>query len=130
MTAAAIRRVIPLLSPFEMANANAGELVARMRGGGYADELRKIFGEAIFDRQREGFCSASVRRSKFSRKIIARFIPTAANTTVYLAGRAALTEQEARGLALFNDPEKAIAAIVIAARAARTARRRNLPIMA
>ena len=63
-------------------------LVARMRSGSHAEELRKIFGEAIFDDSDKAL-RRSVRRSKFSKKIIARFIPTAANTTpISPAGRA------------------------------------------
>ena len=34
---------IPLLSPFEMANADAGAVVAKVRRAGYADELRQDF---------------------------------------------------------------------------------------
>jgi cytochrome c peroxidase len=40
-----------------MANENAADLVARMRGGGHAEELRKIFGEAIFDHSEKAFAA-------------------------------------------------------------------------
>src|SRR5580658_7970384 len=40
---------IPLLSSFEMANADAAAVVAKVRQASYADALRQIFGPDFFD---------------------------------------------------------------------------------
>ena len=96
---------IPLLSPYEMANDNAAALVARMRGGSHAEELRRIFGEAIFDDSDKAFAAIGEALEVFQEDFRA-FYPYSSKYDAYLAGRAPLTAQEARGLALFNDPAK------------------------
>jgi len=88
-----------------MANENAADLVARMRGGGHAEELRKIFGEAIFDSSGKAFAAIGEALEVFQEDFRA-FYPYSSKYDAYLAGRVALTAQEARGLALFNDPAK------------------------
>lgn len=40
---------IPLLSPFEMANRSPAEFVAKLREAAYADEVRRVFGDAVLD---------------------------------------------------------------------------------
>ena len=96
---------IPLLSPFEMANDDAAELVARVRFGSHAKELRKIFGDTIFDDDENAFAAIAEALEVFQEDFRA-FYPYSSKYDSYLAGRIALTDQEARGLALFNDPAK------------------------
>ncbi len=96
---------IPLLSPFEMANQDAAELVARVRGGSHAEELRKIFGDAIFDDSERAFAAITESLEVFQQDF-REFYPYSSKYDAYLAGRTALTAQEARGLALFNDRAK------------------------
>jgi cytochrome c peroxidase len=96
---------VPLLSPFEMANERPADVVARLRATSHADELRKIFGPAIFDDDGRAFAAITEALEVFQQDYRA-FYPYNSKYDAYLAGRAKLTAQEARGLALFNDPAK------------------------
>jgi cytochrome c peroxidase len=96
---------LPLLSPFEMANREAADVVTKVRAAGYSDELRRIFGDAIFDRSEQAF-AAVVEALEVYQQNAAEFYPYSSRYDAYLAGRAQLSVQEKRGLALFNDPAK------------------------
>ena len=96
---------VPLLSPFEMANESAANVVARERAASDADELRKIFGETIFDDDAKAFAAITEALEVYQQDYRA-FYPYSSKYDAYLAGRAQLTPQESRGLALFNDPAK------------------------
>jgi len=94
---------VPLLSPFEMANGGPADVVARVRQASYADELRKIFGPQIFADTDKAFAAVSEALEVYQQDYAA-FYPYSSKYDAYLADRAKLTPQEARGLALFNDP--------------------------
>jgi cytochrome c peroxidase len=96
----------PLLSPFEMGNASSDEIVAKMKRAVYASDFRRLFGEKIFDDTAHALESALLAVQQFEREDTRAFAPFSSKYDAYLAGDAALTEQEARGLALFDDPEK------------------------
>ncbi len=96
---------IPLLSPFEMANATPADIVAHVRAAPYADELRALYGEAIFTDPDKAFVAILEALEVFQQD--ARlFYPYSSRYDDYLAGRATLSPQEARGLRLFEDPDK------------------------
>jgi cytochrome c peroxidase len=95
----------PLLSPFEMGNANAADVVARARTAASAGELRKLYGDAIFDDPAKAFAAIGHALEVFQQSY-RDFYPYSSKYDAYLAGHAQLTAQEARGLALFNDPAK------------------------
>ena len=71
----------------------------------YADELRKIFGPDIFDDGDKAFAGVVEALEAYEQDYKA-FYPYSSKYDAYLAGRATLSVQEARGLALFNDPDK------------------------
>jgi cytochrome c peroxidase len=96
---------VPLLSPFEMANARPADVVAHVRMSGQADALRKTFGPAIFDDDAKAFAAIGEALEVYQQDY-RKFYPYSSKYDAYLAGRAQLTPQEARGLALFNDPAK------------------------
>ena len=96
---------LPLLSPFEMANRDAADVVAKVRDGSHAEDLRRIFGGTIFDDTDKAFAAVTEALEVFQQNF-RDFYPYSSKYDSYLAGRVALTEQEARGLALFNDPHK------------------------
>jgi cytochrome c peroxidase len=96
---------IPLLSPFEMANSDAGAVVAKVHQASYAGELSEIFGAAVFDDTEKVF-TGIVEALEVFQQDYRTFYPYSSKYDAYLAGRVALTLQEKRGLALFNDPEK------------------------
>jgi cytochrome c peroxidase len=96
---------IPLLSPFEMANAGPADVVAAVRNARYAGDLRKLFGANAFADTDKAFAGIAEALEVFQQDF-REFYPYSSKYDAYLAGRVALSEQEARGLALFNDPAK------------------------
>ena len=95
----------PLLSPDEMANRDPAAIVVALRRAPYADALRRLGGVAIFDRPARAF-DLILEALETYEQDYAAFYPYSSKYDSYLAGKAALTPQEARGLALFNDPAK------------------------
>jgi cytochrome c peroxidase len=96
---------VPLLSPFEMANENPADVVAHVRMSDQADELSKIFGPTIFDDDAKAFAAIGEALEVYQQDY-RKFYPYSSKYDAYLADRAKLTPQEARGLKLFNDPAK------------------------
>jgi cytochrome c peroxidase len=96
---------IPLLSPFEMANADPAAVVARARAAGYGEALERIYGAAVMDSDEAAFV-AIVKAFEVFEQDDRTFYPYSSKYDAYLAGTASLTAAEARGLALFDDPAK------------------------
>ena len=68
----------------------------------YADDFRKIFGVQIFENPREAYAHALIAIERFELEDPS-FAPYSSKYDRYLDGKASLTPQEKRGLALFND---------------------------
>ena len=96
---------LALLSPTEMANASEAELVQRLRRAPYAGEFRATFGADALDSVPEAFAWAVLALEMFQQDP-AQFHPYSSKYDAVLRGRATLSPQEARGLALFNDEAK------------------------
>jgi len=96
---------IPLLSPFEMANDTEAAVAAKVRQTGYGGEFTRIFGDDVLTRDDKTF-AAVVEALEVFEQSERDFYPYSSKYDAYLAGRAQLTAQEARGLRLFNDPAK------------------------
>ena len=88
---------LPLLSPFEMANRAPSAVVARALKAGYGAALRRISTNVF---------AAIVQSLEAFEQDAATFYPYSSKYDAFLAGKAALTPAEARGLALFEDPAK------------------------
>jgi cytochrome c peroxidase len=97
--------ILPLLSPFEMANEGPADVVAKVRKAGYAGELRSIFGDTIFDEPDLAFAAVTKALEVYQQNA-REFYPYSSRYDDYLAGRAQLSPQEKRGLVVFNDPAK------------------------
>lgn len=95
----------PLLSPFEMANATPAAVVARLRAAPYAAQLREAFGAHVLDDETLAFDAALLALETFQQSP-ADFYPYDSKYDAYLRRQVALTPQERRGLALFDDPGK------------------------
>jgi len=93
---------VPLLSPFEMANESPLAVVAR--AAGYRRDLALIEPAAAQDAAKA--FAVIVSALEAFQQDWRTFYPYSSKYDAYLAGRAPLSEQEARGLALFNDPDK------------------------
>ncbi|WP_034292324.1 cytochrome-c peroxidase [Herbaspirillum sp. RV1423] len=96
---------IPLLSPHEMANADAAEVVAKLKRAPYAAQLRAAFGDTVFDNTDRAFQAALMALEVFQESP-ADFYPYTSKYDAYLRKQTQLNAQELRGLELFNDPGK------------------------
>ncbi|MCS0503240.1 c-type cytochrome [Ancylobacter sp. GSK1Z-4-2] len=92
----------PLLAPNEMANASPAAVVASVRAAPYAGEVRALSGggddAALF--------RTVVAALEAFEQDPATFYPYTSKFDAYLAGKATLSDAEARGLKLFEDENK------------------------
>lgn len=95
----------PFFGPHEMANASVAALITRVRSASYVGEFMQVFGSGIFDDETAAFDRVAFALQQYQKED-AEFRPFDSKFDFYLAGKAALTEQELRGLALFNNPNK------------------------
>jgi cytochrome c peroxidase len=96
---------IPLLSAFEMANDNEEAVAAELRKAAYAADIKAIFGDTVFDDKAKTLAAALEALEVYEQND-KDFYPYSSKYDAYLAGRAQLTPQEARGLAAFDDPAR------------------------
>ena len=96
---------IPLLASHEMANGTAEAFAAKLAQRPYATDFKKAFGKAIFENAERALTAAGRAFEAFEEEP-GRFHPYDSKYDAYLAGRATLSAQELRGLALFNDVDK------------------------
>jgi cytochrome c peroxidase len=97
--------VLPLLSPFEMANADAASLVGKVQHGPFAAQFRGAFGQGIFSNADLAFKGALLALEAYQQSA-AEFYPYTSKFDAWLRHEATLTPQETRGLEVFNDPAK------------------------
>jgi cytochrome c peroxidase len=95
----------PFLDPNEMANASVEEVVGKLRRAPYAAAFRETFGAHIFDDPAQAFAQASLAIERFELDDPS-FHPYSSKFDDYLDGKTQLTEQELRGLKLFDDPRQ------------------------
>jgi cytochrome c peroxidase len=101
----AAQALLPLLSPFEMANRDRAAVAARIRKAGYGTALSRIYGRAAL-KSDGAILAAALNAFEAFEQDSATFYPYSSKYDAYLGDKAELTPQEARGLALFNDPAK------------------------
>jgi cytochrome c peroxidase len=96
---------LPLFSAFEMANASERTVVEKLRQGKSSMQMRKAFGDGIFEDPALAFKAALLALETFQQSP-AEFYPYSSKYDAWLRHEAALSESELRGLADFNDPAK------------------------
>lgn len=96
--------LLPLLSPFEMANTDRAALAAVMEKN-YGAALREALGPSM-PQGPEAALKAGLQAIETFEQEYAEFYAYSSKYDAYLAGKATLSEQEARGLALFNEESK------------------------
>jgi cytochrome c peroxidase len=96
---------VPLFSPYEMANSGPETVVAKVRGAPYASQFRAAFGDGVLADPKRAFKGVLLALETFEQTPEA-FYPYSSKYDAYLRREAALSAQEARGLAAFNDPAK------------------------
>jgi cytochrome c peroxidase len=101
----AVQAAFPLLNPDEMANPDAQRVVEAIGRASYAAEFRKAFGEHILDDPQKTLVAVgrAVERFQFEDP---SFYPFSSKYDRWLDGHAELTEEEKRGMALFDDPKR------------------------
>lgn len=95
----------PLLSAFEMANASEADVVRRALAAGYGPALVKAAGPAALTDAAVAYAGIAKALEVYEQDW-KTFYPYSSKYDAYLAGKAALTAQESRGLAAFEDPDK------------------------
>jgi cytochrome c peroxidase len=95
----------PFVNAREMANASVAEVVDKLARAGYAAEFQQLFGADIFSRPDDAFARMTLALQQFQREDPA-FRPFSSKYDEFLRGRANLSAQESRGLALFNRADK------------------------
>jgi cytochrome c peroxidase len=97
--------MLPLFSPFEMANAGADAVVAKVRRADYAGRFRAAFGDAALDDAASAF-KAVLMALEVYQQSPTEFYPYSSKYDAWLRHETALDSAELRGLAAFNDPAK------------------------
>lgn len=95
----------PFVAPHEMANADVPSVVAKLAKAAYAERFRQQFGAAIIDNPQQAFSRMTFALQAFQREA-PQFHPFDSKYDYFIAGKVKLSDQEMRGLALFNNPAK------------------------
>ena len=97
----------PFLNPAEMANRSKDEVIERLASATYAAEFRQLYGNTIFSDTETAFQRLSLALQQYQLEA-PEFRPFSSKYDAFLLGKLPrLSEQEMRGLALYNNPEKA-----------------------
>ena len=96
--------MVPFLNPREMNNPTPAAVVEKVRRGPHAGLFRRVYGPQAFDEPGAAFQRIGQAIAAF--ELTPRFHRFSSKFDDFLRGRAALDRQEARGFALFRDPEK------------------------
>jgi cytochrome c peroxidase len=94
----------PFLNPIEMNNPDKATVVNKVRASSYAYIFRMAFGQTSLDDVDTAYDHIAEAIAAYERT--KTFAPFTSKYDAYLAGTATLTAQEARGLAIFEDPNK------------------------
>jgi cytochrome c peroxidase len=100
-----VQALEPLLSPLEMANANAQAVTAALRRTAYFHEFEMTFGKEAM-RDDANLLRAALLAFETYQQEPQLFYPYTSKYDAWLRGQATLSAQELRGLAAFNDPER------------------------
>jgi cytochrome c peroxidase len=96
---------VPLLASNEMSNASEADVATRVAAAPYASEMRRLYGQDIFKEPHKAFAAIGEALEAYQ-ETPQEFSPFTSKYDAFLRGEARLTPQEARGLAVFNDPSR------------------------
>ncbi len=96
---------IPLLSLFEMANGSPEEAARNALAAGYGPQLAAIYGDEVLGEPTRVF-DGMLKAFEVYEQEWRIFYPYSSKYDAYLAKETRLSPAEARGLALFEDPDK------------------------
>ena len=95
----------PFVNTFEMANASVADVIDKLSRATYADEFKRVFGADIFSRPDDAMARVTLALSQYQKED-SEFRAFSSKYDEFLRGNVALSAQEVRGLALFNNPDK------------------------
>lgn len=95
--------VEPFTTPFEMANEDAAAVIEKLKTRPYIGDFETLYGAAVLGDPATALQRMAAAIAAFETES-AQFHPFSSKYDFWLAGKAQLTPQERRGLALFNDP--------------------------
>jgi len=94
----------PFLNPLEMANPNGAAVVAKIQQSSYADLFREVFGPKAFADPNRAYDFVAQAIADYERtRELNQF---SSKYDLFLQGKVKLTNQEMRGLALFENEKK------------------------
>jgi cytochrome c peroxidase len=96
---------LPLFDRNEMANASPKAVAAAVARAAYAGDVRRLYGQNVFSAPARAF-AAVTEALEYYQQTPAVFSPFSSKYDAFLRGSARLTEQQARGLAIFTDPQR------------------------
>ncbi len=97
---------LPFVTPFEMANQDAAQVVSRLRNSpATLQAFVAVYGEAILDDSQAALQDMGLALAAFETEDPS-FHPFSSKYDYWLQGQAELTAAEKSGLDLFNDPAK------------------------
>jgi cytochrome c peroxidase len=94
----------PFLNPVEMANPNKRAVVEKVRRASYAEQFDVVFGKGALVSVNRAYDHIAAAIAAFERTT--EFQPFSSRYDAWLAGKGQLTEQELRGLKLYQDEKK------------------------
>jgi cytochrome c peroxidase len=94
-----------LLDPNEMTNSTVAEVLDHIKHAPYAEDMKELFGPTLFEQPALALDEALFAIARYQLEEPS-FHPYDSKYDAYLAGKAKLSEAEARGLKLFEDPHK------------------------
>lgn len=97
--------VRPFLTSFEMDNTSAADVADKLAHATYANDFKVLFGDQIFADADQTFAAARQALQAYE-ELSPEFAPFNSKYDYFLAGKVQLSDQELRGLALFNNPDK------------------------
>ena len=96
--------LFPFINPHEMNNQGIGAMAVKIQNAAYYTKLEKLFGSAaLADSQTIAYYAVTCLQA-FEQSF--QINPFTSKFDFYLKGKATLTDQEKRGLQLFNDTTK------------------------
>lgn len=95
----------PFVSSFEMANADAAEVIARLKSRPYLAQFEKLYGSAVLNDSATALARMGAALAAFESEASA-FHPFSSKFDWWRRGKAVMSPQELNGFALFNSPMK------------------------
>jgi cytochrome c peroxidase len=95
----------PFVNPFEMANTSVADVIDKLSRASYVAEFKTVFGADILSRPDDAMARVKLALAQYQKEDT-EFRGFSSKYDEFLRGNLTLTDQEMRGLALFNNPTK------------------------